>query len=91
MASVWQRILSYTEEGLIVNQRDLISALGPAEVAYLEENQLHKGTLVIRYPTKRHRKLNTSFTQRKEGMYSILKAVCNPQLSLEKAFIALYE
>ncbi|KAL8899548.1 MAG: hypothetical protein Q9192_001516 [Flavoplaca navasiana] len=33
MDSVWQWILSYTEEDFIVNQQDLISARGPADVA----------------------------------------------------------
>ncbi|KAL9032156.1 MAG: hypothetical protein Q9180_006666, partial [Flavoplaca navasiana] len=49
MDSVRQWFLSYTEEELVVNQRDLISAQGPTKGAYLEENWFHKETLVKRY------------------------------------------
>lgn len=60
-------------------------ALKPTEQAYMKDNWFPKEPQVISCYTRRERNAEAESTQRNEGMHPVIKAVTNPQTSLETA------
>ena len=81
----WAYFQAATHTALNENRTALMRALKPSERAYMKDNWFPKEPQVISCYTRRERNAGAESTQRNEGMHPVIKAVTNPQTSLETA------
>jgi len=83
--ATWQWVKFSTTTELQVNRAALLTLLHPSDRDYFWIDWYSKERQVVLCYTRRYRNLGAVASQRNESLHSILKAVMNPQMSLENA------